>query len=249
MFFFKFHKKHKNSNHVRAEKLLCRQIINILYVYLGMRGSPHGGPVLWSWSKVLGVPGVAQMAEMEGEALSLSAMLLAGTSLVSYLLVCSLRLFILIWWVAKKLFFHSPLWRVNFQIYSPDQTSARHICQLLLNPLANDKIRMYNPTQLEIAPPSFLWHFERLPHYQWQTIYYLNWFCHNIQLRRPSRLHKIQNGHSMSKGLPWIVGTENVFFFSYMIHEDTHKIVEMRAIWKKNSSGNKKHLVLWKGYT
>ena len=58
---------------------------------------------------------------------------------------------------AKKIFFHLPLWRVNFQIYSPDQTSARHIGQLLLNPLANDandKIRMYDSsTQLEIAPP------------------------------------------------------------------------------------------------
>ena len=57
----------------------------------------------------------------------------------------------------EKTFFHSPLWRVNFQIYSPDQTSARHIGQLLLNPLANDannKIRMYDSsTQLEIAPP------------------------------------------------------------------------------------------------
>ena len=70
--------------------------------------------------------------------------------------------------VAKKLFFHSPLWRVNFQIYSPDQTSARHIGQLLLNPLANDandKIRMYDSsTQLEIAPPlSPTHHFERFP--------------------------------------------------------------------------------------
>ena len=58
--------------------------------------------------------------------------------------------------VAKKL----------FQIYSPDQTSARHIGQLLLNPLANDandKIRTYDSsTQLEIAPPpSPTHHFER----------------------------------------------------------------------------------------
>ena len=37
-------------------------------------------------------------------------------------------------------------------------------------------------------------------------------------------------------------------FFSYRIHEDTLKIVEMRVIWKK-SSENRKHLVLWKSYT